>query len=267
MAATSWPATAPSAASRCTTLTAAQPRSAVCTDSGRAHRFPEWSPDGREIVATRAQASSQPAQPYSASDGQLVVLGFSGGQLSPPEVLLQEPAQVHAHPSWSPDAWIVFVSSPVGGESRKHPHPLAPGPPPRRSRHRPHERHGRPAGPRHHVPAVRAQRAAGLPADVHHLPLAHGLRAPPPQQHGPRGRLAPAVDVGRGPDPLHRSLHAAVWLPFQDINQKNLLPTWSAQVPCTANTCGPNATCQSGEAPPASTDPPGGGVWSKRGPS
>ena len=230
------------------------PRSAVSTEqTGGRIDFPEWSPDGREIVATRARATTQPAERYSASDGQLVVLAVSGGQLSPPEVLVEEPTQVHAYPSWSPDAqWIVFVSSPVGAESRKHP----------QARLRLVRRHGDRTvldlttamggqlGLGTTLPrfAPTGQQACQLLFITFHSRMDYGLLR--------RNRTAPeggwpqlwmsALDLTRPTDPSTPPIR----LPFQDINQKNVMPSWSAEVPCTANTCGPNATCQSGECTP-----------------
>ena len=38
-----------------------------------------------------------------------------------------------------------------------------------------------------------------------------------------------------------------LWLPFQDIHQKNVMATWSDVVPCLSEaSCGPGATCRSG---------------------
>jgi hypothetical protein len=220
--------------------------------SGGRIDFPEWSPDGREIVATRAQAPGQPARPYSASDGHLVVLGFSQGRLAAPELLVHEPAEVHAHPSWSPDGkWILFVSTAVGsGESYRNP----------RTRLRLVRRD--PVGPvidlNNATPggvgtgstfpkfAPSAQRGCQLMFFTFHSRMDYGvLRRNSVAAEGGYPQLwLSAVDLTRlDGDPSSPPL----WLPFQDINQKNLLSTWSAAIPCAGNdVCGAGASCRSG---------------------
>jgi hypothetical protein len=214
--------------------------------------YPEWSPDGREIVATRAQADSQPARPYSASDGHLVVMKVSQGRLSPPELLIHEPAEVHAHPSWSPDGqWIAFVSAPVGsGESYRNP----------RTRLRLVRRDGvgrvidlanatpGGAGSGSTFPkfAPSGQRGCQLLFFTFHSRLDYGvLRRNGIAAEGGYPQLwLSALDLTRlDGDPSS----PPVWLPFQDINQKNLLPTWTATIPCAGDeVCGAGASCRSG---------------------
>jgi hypothetical protein len=215
--------------------------------------FPEWSPDGREIVATRARAPTQPPDPASSFDGQLVVLAFSEGQLSPPQVVVSEPAQVHAYPSYSPDGqWIVFVSSPAGSESRKNP----------QARLRLVRRWGdgtivelagAMAGglgvgttfPRF---APFGQQGCQLLFVTFHSRMDYGvLRRNSLEAEGGWPQLwMSALDLSRSGDPSH----PPVWLPFQDIDQKNLLPSWTTAVPCTDESCGPSARCQSGRCLP-----------------
>ena len=46
---------------------------------------------------------------------------------------------------------------------------------------------------------------------------------------------------------------APLWLPFQDLRHANLLPAWSAQVPCVAGGaagCGAGAACVAGFCAP-----------------
>jgi hypothetical protein len=216
--------------------------------------FPQWSPDGREIVATRARSPSQPAKPYSASDGHLVVLAFSHGRLSvPPEVVASEPDQVHAYPSWSPDGkWIVFVSSPVGGESFNNPVTrlrlvrrdggggildLARAMP-----------DGMGAGTTFPRFAPTGQQDCQLLFITFHSRMNYGVlrRNSTASEGGWQQLWMSALDLSRPGDPST----PPVWLPFQDINQKNVLPSWSAAVPCAGDRCDQDAVCQSGRCVP-----------------
>ncbi len=211
--------------------------------------FPQWSPGGAEIVATRARGGIQPAKQYSAFDGHLVVMPYAQGRFGAPEVVVDEPLQVHAHPSWSPDGrWIVFVSSPVGGESYRN----------RNTRLRLVRREGgaildlgraSPVGAGTNFPrfAPTGQQDCQLLFVTFHSLMDYGLlrRNAGAAEGGFQQLWMTAIDLSRlpvNPDPST----PPIWLPFQDIRQKNLLATWSALVPCSSQSCGPGATCQSG---------------------
>jgi hypothetical protein len=209
--------------------------------------FPEFSPDGREIVATRARAASQPPDKYSAYDGQLVVLPFADGAIGEPEEIAGQPDQVYAHPSWSPDGrWVVFTAAPAGGESHAN----------RQTRLRLVNRQDRrvvdlenanrgEAGAFFPKFAPGGQRGCQLLFIAFHSRLDYGLlrRNSSGALGGVPQLWLTAIDLSRDGDPSA----PPVWLPFQDLDQQNLLPVWSATIPCAGDgECGPGAFCQAG---------------------
>jgi WD40 repeat protein len=216
--------------------------------------FPEWSPNGRELVSTLARGT-QPMDPQSANDGRVAILPIAGGRVGRPVVIAAEADQVHAHPSWSPDGqWIVFVSVPRGQETRRNP----------MTRLRLVNR----AGGTIHTLGQATQMMVGRASTYPKF-------APAPQQdcsllfitfhsrinYGVvrRNDLVPtggsaqlwmaAIDLGRLPafgqgsevDPSS----APVWLPIQDVRDQNVLAAWSDQIPCGAD-CGPGGRCDQG---------------------
>ena len=227
--------------------------SAGITDLGGRLHFPEWSPDGREIVATR---STREMTHWSALDGEIVVIPFMNNALGRPQPLVREPAgDMHLYPTWSPDgAWIAFVSMPTGAESFNS----------RQTRLRLVARTG---GAVHEL--AQATQAAGkgstypkfAPAmqagcTLMFLTFAsridYGYLRPNSILAGgglPQLWLA-AIDLRKLPaaDPSS----APIWLPFQDIREVQTLATWSDRVPCTsAATCGPATTCTDGLCTPS----------------
>jgi hypothetical protein len=219
---------------------------------GRLH-FPEWSPDGREIVATR---STNEMTHWSALDGELVVIPFADNRLGAPRPLVREPAgDMHLYPTWSPDGgWIAFASAPRGGESFNN----------RMTRLRLVARTG---GTIHELAqatqaagkgATYPKFAPGLQASCNLMFLTFAsrldygyLRRNSVLDGGglPQLWLA-AIDLRKLPagDPSS----APVWLPFQDLARVQTLATWSDRVPCTsAATCGPSTSCTDGLCTPA----------------
>jgi hypothetical protein len=213
--------------------------------------FPDWSPDGRAIVAT-ASASSE--RPWSVIDGSIVVLPFDGGHFGRPRVIVPSGELFHFYPSWSPDgAWIVFVSAPSPGTSYANP----------QSRLRLVSRDG---GPVHEL--ARATQAIGRTStyprfapDAHggcgvfylsfHSKLDYGYLLPNTQAaDGGTPQLWLSVIDVRALDAGDPS-SAPVWLPFQSLRQANLLGTWADQLACApASPCGDRAACQDGRCVP-----------------
>lgn len=73
--------------------------------------FPEWSPDGTELVVT---LSPEPDAQWSVRSGKIAVLPYNGGSWGPAQVIVADEL-MNFYPSYSPDGrWIAFSSSPKG---------------------------------------------------------------------------------------------------------------------------------------------------------
>jgi hypothetical protein len=213
--------------------------------------FPDWSPDGSEIVATAATTSERP---WSVNDGSLIVFPYDGGRFGAARVLVPgDGASFHFYPSFSPDgAWIAFTSAPAPGKSYANPqgrlrlvaraggavHDLA------NALHEP----GRTAGWPRFVPIAQGCRSlyfVTFNSNIDYGVLLDNGLAPRPL---PQLWLA-AIDVRKLPaDPSS----APVWLPFQDPRQLNVLPTWVEHLVCEGQSspCGEGTVCRAGECVP-----------------
>ena len=218
--------------------------------------YPEWSPTGLELVATRAQGAVQPVDTSAANDGTLVIIPIPSGaggarSIGKPIVLATaDVAHTYGNPSFSPDGkWIVVVARPAGTSSH--------------------------ANPSTRLRLIRRDQ----PSEVHDLLAATGdidtastypKFAPVAQNKCQTFFLAfqsrrdyglvrvtslaikewpqlwmTAIDLTRLPsaDPSSPPL----WLPFQDIGNKNLLPTWSARIACdSTHPCAAGEACADG---------------------
>ncbi|MEZ4374028.1 MAG: hypothetical protein R3B07_24610 [Polyangiaceae bacterium] len=83
--------------------------------------LPEWSPDGNAIAVTLADATGDTDQfgcvwTSDTCRSGIAILGFSGGVLSAPKVLVpQSGNDFHYYPTWSPDGkWLAFMSATRG---------------------------------------------------------------------------------------------------------------------------------------------------------
>jgi len=73
--------------------------------------FPEFSPDGKEIVLT---LSSQPDVEWSVRSGHIAILPYNDGQFGAARIVVPGGADFHFYPTFSPDGkWIAFASAPV----------------------------------------------------------------------------------------------------------------------------------------------------------
>jgi WD40-like Beta Propeller Repeat len=210
--------------------------------------FPEWSPDGSELVATLA---SQAERPWSVNDGSLVVIPYNGGAFGGARVVVPGDATLfHFYPSWSPDgAWIAFVSAPLPGASYDNP----------RSRLRLVSRDGGPvrelgnatqeigkatAAPRF-LPFTQSDCQVYFLTFHSRIDYGFTVKNSGDATGGwPQLWLA-AIDVRKFPgDPSS----APVWLPFQDPRHKNVLPVWVERLVCGPRSPCPDGTlCLSGE--------------------
>lgn len=216
--------------------------------------FPEFSPDGTEIVATLA---GRDERPWSVKDGIIAVIPFNDGQFGKAEVIVpREPNLIHFYPSWSPDGkWIVFASGPSNHNSYDSP----------QSRLRLVARGG---GMIHEL--TRATFAIGKTSTwpkfapfmqangnlmfiTFNSKMDYGFLLPNGrfQQDQARPQLwLSAIDLRKLEmgDPSY----PPVWLPFQDTRQRNHLGYWTEQVVCSAaqgadSGCAEGETCENGQ--------------------
>jgi hypothetical protein len=226
---------------------------ALAVTLGGLVHFPEWSPDGKEVVATLARSERNP---WSPDDGVIVIIPFDGARLGKPRVVVNQPsAEVHLYPSWSPDGqWIVFTSAPPDSMNLRNVN--------RRLRLVSREggailelagaTHGTGTGATSPKFAPARQAGCNVLFIAFSSRLDYGFLRPnstSPEGGWPQLWLA-AIDLRKaaaGEDPSS----APVWLPFQDVNEQNRLPAWSDRVPCDdASACGDGAACEAGRCVP-----------------
>jgi hypothetical protein len=233
--------------------------SKTVADLGGRIDYPEWSPTRSEIVATRTEGSTQPAEPSAAFDGHVVIVPIRlvAGRptIGAPMVLARAGAgRTFGNPTFSPDGnWIVFVSRPAGQSSRGS------------------------AATRLHLvnrnsPAVIID--LGQATGATDSAATYPKFAPIAQNHCQQFFLTfqsrmdyglvriasqtgnaqfpqlwmTSIDLTKLSAPAADPSTPPLWLPFQDVTKKNLLPAWSAQIACDAkpSSCGEGATCVGG---------------------
>jgi hypothetical protein len=216
--------------------------------------FPEWSPDGREIVATLA---TREENAYTVNDGSIVALTYEGGRFGPVRVLVAGDASTsfHFYPSWSPDGgWIVFASAPAPGRSYDNPQArlrLV-----SRTGEGPFEltraMNGKGASWPKFAPITQRQGNLLYLTFASKLDYGYFLRNGPDPTVGRSQLWLATIDLSKltTGDPSS----APVWLPFQDTHVANLLGVWAARLACGPQSgCGDGARCEAGRcvrAPP-----------------
>jgi hypothetical protein len=215
--------------------------------------FPEWSPDGQEIVATLA---SQDERPWSVNNGYLVVIPYNDGRFGPARVLVPPtPAFFHFYPTWSPDGrWVAFASAPLQVKSYDN----------ASARLRLVSREGgrvydlaratQAIGKTSTWPKFAPFQQAGgqLVFLTFNSKMDYGLvlkNSADPSGGLPQLWLA-AIDLRTldSGDPSS----APIWLPFQEVRQRNHLGFWSEKVTCQtqASACGELEVCVQGGCTP-----------------
>ncbi len=215
--------------------------------------FPEWSPDGREIVATLASGDERP---WSVTNGYLVVIPYDDGRFGAARVIVpKEPALSHFYPTWSPDGrYVAFASAPTMGRSYDNPN----------ARLRLVARDGGRV-----FELGRATQGIGKTSTwPKFTPFVQGRgrilfltfnskmdygfvlkNSRAPQGGWPQLWLS-AIDLDEldAGDPSS----APIWLPFQEVTQRNHLGHWTERVVCRAGAattggCGENERCDQGQ--------------------
>jgi hypothetical protein len=207
--------------------------------------FPEFSPDGNDIVLT---LSSQPDAEWSVRNGDLAILPYNRGQFGPAKVIVPGGTNFHFYPSFSPDGkWIVFASAPVSPSATGYSYNQS------QARLRLVSRDG---GPVYEL--SRATQGIGhtstwpkfapfvqdngrtlfvtFNSKIDYGFLLKNTTLPAAQTH-PQLWFS-AIDLGKldTEDPSY----APMWLPFQEVTQNNHLGYWTEVITCTEQpTSGP----------------------------
>jgi hypothetical protein len=225
--------------------------------------FPEWSPDGKKLVAT---LSTQGLEAHTVTDGIIAVIPYDGGHFGPATVVVPKDAGglAHYYPSWSPDGQLIlFVSaSPPSRlmDDVSYDNPSARLRLARSDGSAVYELARVNTGPAggHTAGWPRFVWSAGPPwFFTFHSKRDYGFVLPNDQVAGPKGGLSQlwlaSIDPARLPaDPSS----APVWLPMQDVQQINNMafpaPILCAPAVFPPSGCGPQESCIAGECLPLS---------------
>ena len=226
------------------------------------HAFhPEWSPDDQSVVVT---VSALGDSDWAVRSGAIGVLPYNNGQFGKVEIIV--PTGVAAgddfnfYPTWSPDGhWIAFATAKMGmtptglmqtsyaqayarlrlvNRDTKAVYELgaASGEP------------GRTATWPKFAPFTQA---GGLMFLTFNAKLDYGFFLPNNAMGGAPQLWMTAIDASKplqvGADPSR----APVWLPFQDVGQRNYSTAWAQTIGCrvdngTSVGCGANQVCNAG---------------------
>lgn len=211
---------------------------------------PEWSPDGRDIVLT---LSNMPDAEWAVKTGQIAILPFNDGAFAAARIVAPSGADFHFYPSWSPDGkWIAFASAPAGLGKVSYDQADA--------RLRLVSRDGgtiydltsatQAVGRTSTWPkfAPYVQAGGNVMFITFNSKIDYGfvLKDNNTRPDGGEPQLwMAAIDLRKlaTGDP---SL-APVWLPFQNVKQRNHLGFWTQEIGCSVEAdCGDNETCEAG---------------------
>lgn len=208
--------------------------------------FPEWSPDGSEIVVT---LSLEPDSQWAVRSGKIAVLPYNDGNWGSAEVIVDDDF-INFYPSYSPDGkWIVFASAPATNGRISYDQADA--------RLRLVSRNGGQV-----YDLTRATQAIGQASTwpkfspfqqadgqvlfiTFNSKIDYGFLLKNSVADLPNPQLwFAAIDLRnlQSGDPSY----APVWLPFQETDQKNHLGFWTEDVPCDVDKgsrCGVDENC------------------------
>jgi hypothetical protein len=232
--------------------------------------YPEWSPDGKEIVLSLQKAPAG-IGPTGLNDSEVAILPYNDGAFGPVRILVPTAGDNNYYPSWSPDGkWIVFSSAP--GHTFSNP----------RARLRLIAASGGKIyelGRATHLPGMTTSWPKFSPfSQAGGQVMFVGFSSV--MDYGFLRKRSTAPGGGEAPGPMPGEIPgmgstgssssqlwfaaidlrrlaegdpswAPIWLPFQEVTQSNHIPIWTEVVGCREDAdCGPGARCQSVENRP-----------------
>jgi Tol biopolymer transport system component len=232
------------------------------TQLGRTqHAFhPEWSPDDQSIAVT---VSAQGDSDWATRTGAIGVLPYNDGQFGPVDIIVPTGTTVGSdfnfYPTWSPDGhFIAFATGKVGAATAT---------PPQTSYDQSTARlrlvdvntkvvvelaaaSGKPGSTTTWPKFAPFAQAGGLMFLTFNAKLDYGFFLPNNAGGAPQLWMT-AIDASKplqvGADPSR----APVWLPFQDVGQRNYSTAWAQTIGCrvdngTSVGCGDSQVCNAG---------------------
>lgn len=211
--------------------------------------FPEISADGQRLVVTLSDA---PDSFWSVVTGEIATISLQGDRFGDPTVIVSSPDEVHFYPSWSPDGeWIVFASAPIFSLSYDQPN----------ARLRAVRKDGgaiyelgaatQGVGNTSTLPKFAPfVQSDGTMFFTFNSKADYGFMLENTRIAEPAERL-PQLWLSRfDPSRLESGdpSSAPVWLPFQQLDQRNHLGLWTERVSCgddsqQVSVCGPDEVC------------------------
>jgi hypothetical protein len=213
---------------------------------------PEWSPDDKSIALT---LSANHPTDWTVSSGAIAVLPFNDGAFGPVDVVVPMGTEFNFYPSWSPDGhWLAYAAAPAGAVEGSYSQPNASLRLVNRDTKIVYKLLKGSGAPGHTSTwpkfAPFAQ-AGGLMFLSFNAKLDYGYFLLDNVKRGTPQLWLTAIDVRKlqaaGDDPSS----PPVWLPFQDVVERNYLGVWSERVGCRVEAgksigCGANETCANG---------------------